>query len=207
MKASRRLFDVQITKTNMALVTNLQKNINAVLRREIPRLSKDLRRTVIDKYMSAKSPRSLGRVSGKLARSVQVLPVTGTEAGVEGGITIGRGVPYAGIHIGPVGRRTVITPKRAGALAVPLPSALISTGKLRAEFDVGSLRAVSGLFRIRNLLMRRRGSELIPYFVLRKSVTIPTRVFPEQIVMEETPIVAMLLQRAIDSYLKQRQAA
>jgi len=69
-----------------------------------------------------------------------------------------------------------VRPKHASFLAVPLQAALTPTGRLKARFDVGSLREVKGLFVLRDgknlFLAESKGKTGTLLFSLVKSVTL-----------------------------------
>ncbi len=104
--------------------------------------------------------------------------------GVQGGTDFG--AKYAGVHMGPRGQKTVITPKAAQFLTIPMPGALTAAGMVR-----GRARDFPGTFIAKGMIFQKqRGGKIVPLFLLRRQVTVPARIHPEDIANEYLPVVA-----------------
>ncbi len=196
-------------------VGDFQRSIyNAILQE-----SKKLATYVVRFHMSGQASAyrggggSVAQRSGKLARSVTIYPTRGIGLGtVTGGVSIGKGVPYAGVQVGPAGQTTTIFPKTAKSLAIPLSSAMTGRGVVRAPYSQGNLMQFSPrLFRGRGsgkdiLFIKQSRDSIIPMFVLRKSVRVPARVHPEEIVNLHGPVVQQNLVHTINQRLQRLQA-
>ena len=135
--------------------------------------------------------------SGRLRQSVLPLDlIRQSESVVEGGLHIGQGVKYAELHINETRKSTTITPKSAGALAIPLPGSPAVTpsgvskvvSKIREQYPF--------LKRKGNVLADTRDGNFIPYFALKKSVTIQSRVHTDEILDQNKDKIASLFTRA-----------
>lgn len=135
--------------------------------------------------------------SGELRRRTFALVPVKINDEIIGRVVIGSGLNYTPLHVGPAGKVTTIVPKKAKALAIPLSSALTSGGSRLSMFRVQSLWDLHPkLFRgsvkhnLRpDILYYKRGSSITPMFLLRRSVRIKTRVWPEQIAASQAPII------------------
>jgi hypothetical protein len=127
------------------------------------------------------APGSLAEISGKLIRSVRVVPPQVTTDTVKGNIAVGdHSTPYAGVLIGsPRGKETEITPKNAKALAIPTKFARTSKGVPRG----GPLDPMWGITFIANNMIfgyqrgtSRQYAKPVPLFILKKSVVVKTKI-------------------------------
>lgn len=132
----------------------------------------------------------LRRRSGHLSRSLQAQPVETKGTQVEGRITIG--TAYSRVHIGPKGQITKIQPKNKKWLTIPLEAAQTKAGVLKGS-------ALSGIWGNTFFATSKKGNlilfgkrvlqkgpnigqttgNIMPLFVLKKEVKIPSRVHPE----------------------------
>jgi hypothetical protein len=150
---------------------------------------------------------TLASRSGLLSRSLKALPATIVSGDVvQGGIQVGAGVPYSRVHINAEGTSTTIK-KKNKYLTIPVGPALTKGGSTRKA----NARAFPDLFVWKNkktgqrLLVRSvkgvgKGSsegKLIPYFILKDSVTIRSRVHPELILRERAVSIRSGLEKAI----------
>jgi hypothetical protein len=137
--------------------------------------------------------------TGALRRSIRPKPVQVTGTKVISGILAG--TVYSVVHIGKAGRKTTIRPRRGKYLAIPLKAALTPSGVARgtprggtwgktsvAKSKAGNL-IIWGrkIMRSKNEHENRLGNKIIPLFILKKSVTIPTRIHPKDIMAWATP--------------------
>jgi len=95
------------------------------------------------------------RRSGKLLKSVVLVDAVQNAHESRIVISIGKDVPYANVQIGPPDQRTVIVPKNAKALAIPLNN----TARM-VQNEMGSLRGKTGLVRRGALLGRLTSTEI-----------------------------------------------
>jgi phage gpG-like protein len=147
-----------------------------VLSREMKAFLDEVAKALAERHGTAwpggTTEQTLSKRSGNLIASiVDSVRVTGTTmATVQG--TIGSDLPYARIQeFG-----GTITPKKAKFLAIPLPAALNSNGtpiksSPRDWPNTWCARSKAGNL----LIFQRRGTQVVPLYVLRSSVTIPPR--------------------------------
>lgn len=211
-----QLFTVTVTKHNIDLLSRLQNYIQTVLIREIAVQGRALTAHIQQRYLSGpRSELTLDKRSGKIRKNTKPLPVTVINSSIVGGTVIGEDVPYTRVHVGPIGQTTIIRPRSAGALAIPIEGgpAMNPSGTLKTLFSsAGGLRNVPNLFRGRAannlrpdvLYLRMSGNRVLPAFVLRNQVTIRTKVFPEVIAFDQAPVVKEALEQAVQDMLRGR---
>lgn len=137
----------------------------------------------------------LRRRSGHLARSLQAQPVEIKGTHVEGRVTIG--TAYSRVHVGPKSQETTIRSKRPGGyLTIPIKDSPIMTkaGVVKAtakELMSGAAGLPFGrTFIYKGIIygsqritkgpkIGKYTKQLIPLFILKKQVKIPSRVHPE----------------------------
>jgi len=193
MATVSKLFKIKITEKNSRLITKLQEAMPSILARAVGQESRLMSIRVKQSHFSGPtSSKSVSRKTSKLFRSV--IPIEPSISGdsARGGISMGGGVIYSSVHIGPVGQRTLITPKKGSALAIPLNH--------RAEFlqrRVASLYDIKSLKRRGDLLGTQRAGVFTPYFLLKRSVSIPSRVHPEIIAYENVMPVMMGIRKYV----------
>lgn len=196
--ADYKILTVSVRMMNFDVLFDLFDKILEQLMKSIGRESQWLEKHIKSQYLSGGSGALKSR-SGELRRRTFALAPIKTSDGVIGRVVIGSGLDYTPIHVGPAGKVTVIKPKRGKALAIPLSSALTSSGKLRTVFsNRQSLWDLHPkLFRGKkehnlrpDMLYYKAGkSEIMPMFVLRRSVTIKTKVWPEHIAANQAPFI------------------
>jgi len=136
----------------------------------------------------------LGVRSGLLRKSAHGLKATVEGDRVTGGAGIGDGLIYADVHINREGRKLVITPKHAKALAVPFRgfgsrTGDIGYGRTKQPGPKDYAKGFLTPFRTKKggmLLVHRvkgKNARIEPYYMLLKSVTVPARVFPERVLI------------------------
>ena len=141
----------------------------------------------------------LKKRSGRLAASVKPINARVIKGGLIAGIKLG--TTYAGVHIGKRGTKTTIRSKSGGYLKIPLPAVQTGAGVSQpseAYHVTDTYFTTSGVVENAFPKMSKKGNlilfgykkyqkgakagqthgKLIPLFVLKKSVTIPTRVDP-----------------------------
>jgi hypothetical protein len=90
----------------------------------------------------------------------------------------------------------VITPKTAQFLTIPLGAARAAAGASR-----GSARDFPNTFIAKGMIFQKQqGGKIVPLFLLRRQVTVPARIHPEDIAEEYLPTVA---QDLVDSMKKE----
>jgi len=181
----------------------------ALLRRVIAATAMEAAGHVRAQYFGAETGQNRLKVrTGKLRASVRSLRNT-----VEGGKTvkggIGIGTVYGRVQIGPKGQKTTIVPKTKKWLTIPLPAAQTKAGVLRGSamsgmwgetFFVQTAKGNLILFG-RQIVQRgpRAGQskgKVVPLFLLRKSVEVPARVHPEDILSWIAPRIIERLKAA-----------
>jgi hypothetical protein len=138
--------------------------------------------------------------TGQMRRETREKPTRRQGTIITGGVEFGS--KYAGVHVGPRGQKTIIRPKRAQFLTIPLPAAKTAAGAGR-----GRARDFPDTFIIKSkrgnaLIVRRAGGKgIIPLFVLKKQVTIPARVHPEDIRKAIAPKIKKDLEDSLEKAL------
>lgn len=137
------------------------------------------------------SPTSVRSLSGRLRSSIYVIEpkIEGNKL-VVGGISIGQGsIPYTRVHVGsPRGQITEIVPKKAKALTIPTRFAKTSAGRPRGPaFKGGKPNPIWGITFIAGGMIfgysrgtKRKYANPVPLFILKKQVSIPSRVDPRE---------------------------
>jgi hypothetical protein len=131
--------------------------------------------------------------SGELKRNITHTPAITDDDIVSGGVNIG--TVYNRMIFGKVGQVTHITPKSAGALAIPLPAALDSNGTSRgnprdtavfgetflAKSKAGNMIIFGKLNYTRGAKAGQSHGDIVPLFVLKKSVDVPVQITLESL--------------------------
>ena len=141
------------------------------------------------------------RKSGKLIKSITPGFSDISQRNTRGftyntGIEIGEPPDYAGVHVGGVNTvntwdETVIKPKNSQWLTIPFPGGPADRprGALRAS-RFGKLTFIAPKGGRSPILFQKKGKDqLIPVFILKKSVTIRPRVFTEEIANAIGPMI------------------
>lgn len=187
------------------VILRLEKYDEAVLdvaREVVTRGSRRLVRHIVSEHLRGGTTRTkLARRTGHLTQTTTEKKTQVSKAGIVGGVDFG--AKYAGVHVGPKGQTTVINPKRAKFLTIPLDAAKTAAGVAR-----GSARDFENAFFIRSkagnllLVQRRSGSGgIVPLFVLKRQVSIQSRVHPEDISKKVGPEIVEDLERKINEIL------
>ena len=170
----------------------LPKRVTALVKDVFRKNSRLLQTHIRLRYMSGGSKDSLARRSGTLAARTIPVPVRASGGIITAGVTFG--TVYAKTHIGYPGQTTTIKPKRGKYLAIPLDAMKTKAGVARGgtafakqkfgktfvqKSKKGNLIIFASKLKGRG---KKRKSELIPLFVLKKSVTIKTRIHPYKLI-------------------------
>jgi hypothetical protein len=139
--------------------------------------------------------------SGALKRSITVIPAQLDGDFANGGVGIG--TKYGRVLFGKAGQVTTITPKSSQYLTIPLPAALNSTGTARGtardsgvfgetfikKSKNGNLIIFGKLNYTKGKKVGQAKSDILPLFVLKKSVDVPVRITTESIREWITPVL------------------
>ncbi|MDD5348239.1 MAG: hypothetical protein PHT59_06480 [Candidatus Omnitrophica bacterium] len=167
------------------MLTGLRDVFNANVLRLQTYLKQDL--------MSGTSDSTVASRSMQLKRNIVPIPFTLTEAfGMRTGLHFR--TRYAKVHIGPEGQTMTMRSNRPGGwLAIPLPAAQGAHGQARGRPRDESLWGGTFIKRNENgnlIIYGYKGGqarsagkvrEILPLFILRKSVTVKTRIHPKQL--------------------------
>jgi hypothetical protein len=141
--------------------------------------------------------------TGRLRASV--LPIKAEIKGntIEGGVSIG--TVYARVHVGPAGQTTVIKPKMAKYLTIPLLAAKAGRGgqgpgkgtarggpwgeTFVAKSRAGNLIIFGRLKVTKGPRVGQLRQNIVPLFLLKKQVTIKARIHPEELISWVQPQV------------------
>jgi hypothetical protein len=130
--------------------------------------------------------RSIRSVSGRFRAGIGVDRVHSEGDLIVGGVTFG--TQYAAAHVGPRGSSLTIRPKSKKWLTIPLDAAKTAGGSSRGSAMSNRYR---GTFISKGIIFGKIGQikvagkvqgKIIPLFKLVRSVTIPRRIFPEELI-------------------------
>lgn len=162
--------------------------------------SEELASYVIEKHLTGgTTDTKLAVRTGDFRRRTKAVRVTQEGDTLKGGVSFG--VKYAGVHVGPPGQVTTITPKSSSNLAIPVGPALTSAGvpRYNSPRDVSGLQfipAKAGAEHTGVMAMVKKG-EVIPYFVLKKSIEVKARIHPEEIIKARQSHIERRLNEAL----------
>ena len=171
------------------------------------------------KYLTGGTNRhQLAVRSGKLRASVRPKVPRVSATRIKGGVTVG--TSYARVHFGPRGSKTTIRAKNSQYLTIPLDAAKtkagVSRGRARDEGVWGKTFVKES--KAGNLIVfgQKRGQrgksagqlsgKVTPLFVLKKSVTIPARVHPEELIVWIRKRIVAMLERRLKQYVRRNKA-
>jgi hypothetical protein len=177
-----------------ALEKNLVKQVEGVLNKTLAQV---VRKLQTQHLTGGTTDNALGKRSGTLSREIIPTPAH-TEAAMPTLITaaVHAGVKYAGVHFGPRGTAVTITPKNKQFLAIPTDFAKTPAGVAKGRpldpiwgptfinkgviFGYhGGQRGVTEGVRQRNAAGQAlKKGEIIPLFILKKSVVVKRRIDP-----------------------------
>lgn len=144
--------------------------------------------------------------SGRLKQTtIPIQNKTISDNEISGGVQFG--TKYAHVHISNKPKTTIITPKTVKNLAIPIPGSPAftpsgqqrGTGKINIAFPFLSfVRSKKG----NGLLVDTRDDKFIPYFVLKKSVRIESRVHLDEIVNKKEKDIVKIFNNAVKEIIK-----
>lgn len=187
---------VQNDKT-VSYIRSLPSTINQNLFEALREVSRKLTRYVKTNYLRTKGENSIGRDTGEIFNSTLPLRVKQIDRDtIVGGTQIGSSVKsnkYVHVHVSPRPKSTVIFPKKAdGRLAIPLAPARIGGGRLKP------LDLPNAYFRGNLLVSSFLTGKFVPYFVMKRFVTVRSRVHTKKIANEFRPVIT----KTIDNYMR-----
>jgi len=190
-------------KVNIFL-NNMTTGILKAITGEIKNQSQLLGDFMKTRFLSGGSNSSLAVRTGLLRKSLKVEPTEQQGDSIVGGISVGEGVPYSRVHINRFGTETTIT-SSGKMMTIPIGPALTAAGASKKANAESYGRGAGGLFPFKSKSSGRvflvksvgkgKGSRLIPYFILTRSVKIKARVDPDAVLkLRERNIVEGLKQ-------------
>ena len=131
--------------------------------------------------------------SGELKRNITHVAATVDEDVVSGGVNIG--TVYNRMIFGKAGQVTHVVPKTAGALTIPLPAALDGNGSPRgsardtaifgetflAKSKAGNMIIFGKLNYVKGAKAGQSKGDIVPLFLLTKSVDVPVQITSESL--------------------------
>ena len=182
LRERKKWLDAYIGKTVMKLVNTVTLATQ-----------KHIRQDLFGVYPGGTTATTLSTRSGKLKKSVVNIPATREGDIIRG--AIGIGTVYGRVHFGKAGQVTTIRPVRAGALAIPLPAAMDSHGVARGsprdksiygetflgKSKAGNMIIFGKLLYVKGAKSGQAKGGLKPLFVLKQSVSVPSRIHPEDL--------------------------
>jgi len=189
-----------LEQVNRALSGLPEKLIRNVIR-VINSKSLEMKNYIITEHLTGGTTDTRLRVrSGRLRGSLSVIKAKNEGDRIEGGVSIG--TIYARTHFGPEGQETTIVPKNAKYLTIPLPAAMTGAGVGKglartgpwgetfiAKSKAGNLIIYGKQRYMKGKRIGQLRSQIIPLFLLKKSVTIRARIHPEDILSWIAPKV------------------
>ena len=166
----------------------IKQRLKGIINGTMIDLQKDLRKNKFVMYDGGKHDDVLMRRSGHLSNSIRVEPAVmqGTEA--VGGLSFGK--KYAGVLIGKRGKVITIVPTNKQFLAIPLPGALDAHGvpkgipEDKSVFPYTFIHKGTIFGHLGYVKGARKGeikSDLLPLFLLRRSVDVKVRIASEDL--------------------------
>jgi hypothetical protein len=188
----------------LIFLDKLTPEILDALTRELTQQSKMLEGHIITRHLTGGTTDDrLSVQSGHLRRTTRALIAKRKGSTITAGV--GFGAKYAGVHVGPKGKKTVIRPKRAKNLAIPLPAARTRAGAGRtiSPRDFPNLIFIPGKNTPSgsSLLVQKRGKQIVPMFVLKKMVTISTRVHLKSIIARKKAEIVQGISDALNKVI------
>lgn len=184
-------------KTVFALKT-ANRRFLSIFRENVGKQATLMAQYVRKNYFSGSRPTQtkLSDPDGSLRRTIKPRRVieksVGNQVRFSAGVDFSQ-IPYAKIHVGRKGKVTRITPKSSKYLAIPLQAAKRRgwTSQNMSPLDVTQ----------KNFLTAKNGLLVspnnVPYYVLKKSVDVHTRIHPEEISRVMQPRISRNLQRVL----------
>ena len=139
--------------------------------------------------------------SGELKRNITAQPATQDGETVTG--TLGIGTKYGKVHFGKAGQVYHMTPKNGQYLAIPLPGGMASNGIAKGsprdaaiygqtfvkKSQAGNLIIFGKLKYVRGSKAGQTKGDILPLFVLKKSVDVPVTITTESLRAWVQPIL------------------
>jgi hypothetical protein len=205
-------FQEKLRRLKQVLVKDVKDvfNVNSLLL--VTHIRQDLISFAPGLMTGGTSDTTLASRSGMLKKSIRAITAKDSEKGVEAGLTIG--TIYARVHFGPRGQITEITPKNSKYLTIPLPAAQGSHGQAKGRARDEGLWGETFVAKSKagNLIIfgkkkylkgahageTRGGIEAL--FLLVKSVRVPARIDPQDLLKWSAPQITRDLREAIQAW-------
>jgi hypothetical protein len=168
-----------------------------------------------DRFTGGTTPTRLKVRSGRLRASVKSIKAAEKEGQITGGASIG--TKYARVHVGPKGQKTTIKPKRGKYLTIPLPAAQTRAGVTRgparstvwantfvAKTKAGNLIIFGKKTVAKGAKAGQAKGAIVPLFLLLKSVTVPSRIDPKDVLRWIRPRVIEAFKKSGISFKETR---
>lgn len=191
-----------ISDFNDYIDTNIKVNIPKALIEGTNKSVSHLLDVLLTKHLRGGTTSTKLRTrSGNLRSQTQPIPSKSIGKNkASGGIQFG--AKYSKVHINVFPTTTIIRPKRARNLAIPIEGSPATTGSgvknyfgdIRQQFPFLSFAYSK---RGTKLLVDRRGGRFIPYFVLKRQVAIQSRVHLDEILNREAIMFEEIYRKAI----------
>lgn len=181
------------------------KGLKQILNFSVNKTSSFLASFIISRHLTGGTAKDkLAVRSGRLRQTTVPRTLTIKENSIEGGVQFG--TKYADIHISRKPKSTIITPKTAKNLAIPIPGSPAVTASGVTRFTGGIRQAFPFLSFVKSkkgnkLLVDTRNGKFIPYFVLKKQVKIDSRVHTDDILNKNEQKINSVFKKAIDQYI------
>lgn len=189
------MIDARVISDNLKNLTRLQSELRELAKKTLFAEAEAMTEHIKNEYLrGGTSIDKLAMRTGHLRRNTRALKVVE----LKGSLVSGTGfynTKYAGVHIGPKGKKTVIRAKSKSWLTIPLKAAKtkagVPLGRARSTVfgETFVKRSKKGNLIIFGKLSAQKGKnagqakgKIVPLFLLVKQVTIPTRVHPEKII-------------------------
>ena len=166
------------------------KMVNQLVNRTTIALRNHIVQDLFQSY-SMIGPKNKGVInsrSGELKRNITHVAATVDEDVVSGGVNIG--TVYNRMIFGKAGQVTHVVPKTAGALTIPLPAALDSNGTPRGSARDKSIFGETFIAKgiifgklnyVRGAKAGQTKGDIVPLFLLLKSVDVPVQITSESL--------------------------
>ena len=188
-------------KDTVRYLRQLPISINKKIIEGVNEAGKRLTRYVKSKYLRTQGENSLGRDSGELFRSTR--PIVAKKINdniVTGGTEIGASSVaniYVRTHVSSRPKTTIIYPRTAKMLAIPLPPARIGGRRIKPR------ELPNSFFRGNVLVSSFLGDEFVPFFVMKRFVSIKSRVHTKKIANEFRPVITKTIDDSIKASVRE----
>jgi len=168
------------------LPDNVNEELRDIIYDESLLLSTHLRDDILT---GGTTKNKLATQTGKLKNSVRALKPRMYAKSIRGGVVFGTN--YANAHVGPKGSKKEIRPKNSKWLTIPLDAMKTKAGASRGSAqgawvkghydDTFFERSKAGELILWGMKELKTKDKFTPLFVLKKSVKIPARIHPEEL--------------------------